>query len=387
MDSPKIEMEKDNPVVVAGAGIWGCTLARVLAEAGRRVLVKEARSVVGGNVRCETDPRTGIEVHLYGSHIFHTSIPEVWSFVNRFVSFNGYQHKVMAMHEGELYFLPLGLALVNRFYGTRMTPGQLRGFLAGEAAFDGSPANFEEQAISLIGRPLYEAFIKNYTAKQWGTDPKNLPAEIIRRIPVRSSYDVNYFPDMMQGIPSSGYNSLFDRLLDHVNIEVETGCRVTLSDVVADPGRTVFYSGPLDALFEYRHGALPWRSLRFEFEHLPLADAQGTSVVNYVDADVPYTRQHEFKHYHPEDSRVMSLPETVVCREYPKAWAPGDEPYYPVDTAESAALLEKYRADAAVHPNLVIGGRLGQYRYFDMDKSIASALEAARAYLGADASA
>lgn len=368
-------------VLVAGAGIWGCTLARVLAEAGRRVLIREARAVVGGNVRCERDPATGIEIHTYGSHIFHTSIPDVWAFVNRFVSFNGYQHKVLAQHAGELYFLPLGLALVNRFYGTRLTPCELPAFLAKEAAFDGTPANFEEQAISFVGRPLYEAFIKNYTAKQWGTDPKTLSADIIRRLPVRTSYDINYFSDTTQGIPLTGYNSLFDRLLDHANITVETDAPVTLDDVTADPARDVFYSGPIDALFRYRHGALPWRSLRFELERLPVADAQGTSVVNYVDADVPYTRQHEYKHFHPEQTAVMAHPETIVCREYPKTWAPGDEPYYPVDTPESAALLAKYTADAAAYPNLVIGGRLGQYRYFDMDKSIAAALAAARAYL------
>ena len=367
--------------IIAGAGIWGCTLARVLAEAGRRVRVLEARPVIGGNVRCENDPATGIEIHTYGSHIFHTSIPEVWSFVNRFVTFNGYQHKVMALHAGELYFLPLGLALVNRFYGKRLTPEELPAFIAKEAAFEGTPANFEEQAVSLIGRPLYDAFIRHYTAKQWGTDPVNLSADIIRRLPVRTSYDINYFSDYTQGIPLEGYNALFDRLLDHENITVETNVRATLADVTADPERTVFYSGPIDALFGYSRGALPWRSLRFELERIPVADAQGTSVINYVDADVPFTRQHEYKHFHPERKDTMAHPETIVCREYPKTWQPGDEPYYPVDNAESAKLLAAYRAEAAAYPNLVIGGRLGQYRYFDMDKSIASALEAARKHL------
>jgi UDP-galactopyranose mutase len=368
-------------IIVAGAGIWGCTLARVLAEAGRRVRILEARPVIGGNVRCETDPATGIEIHTYGSHIFHTSLPDVWAFVNRFVTFNGYQHKVMAKHKGELYFLPLGLALVNQFYGTRLTPPELPAFLAKESAFAGTPANFEEQAVSFIGRPLYEAFIRHYTAKQWGTDPANLSADIIRRLPVRASYDINYFSDTMQGIPLSGYNSLFERLVAHENITVETGVRVTRADVAADPSRAVFYSGPIDALFDYRHGALPWRSLRFELERLPVADAQGTSVVNYVDADEPATRQHEYKHYHPERRETMAHPETIVCREYPKTWEPGDEPYYPVETPTSAALLARYAADAAAYPNLVVGGRLGQYRYFDMDKSVASALAAARAFL------
>jgi UDP-galactopyranose mutase len=278
-------------IIIAGAGIWGCTLARTLAESGRRVRVLEERPVVGGNVRCENDPATGIEIHTYGSHIFHTSIPEVWAFVNRFATFNGYQHKVMAMHSGELYFLPLGLALVNSFYRTKLTPAELPAFIAKEVAFEGTPANFEEQAVSLVGRSLYEAFIRNYTAKQWGTDPKNLSADIIRRLPVRASYDINYFSDYNQGIPLDGYNSLFERMLDHANISVETGVKVTLADVAADPERTVFYSGPIDSLFAFRHGALPWRSLRFELERLPVADAQGTSVVNYVDAEFPFTRQ------------------------------------------------------------------------------------------------
>jgi UDP-galactopyranose mutase len=368
-------------ILVAGAGIWGCTVARVLAEAGHAVRVREAREAVGGNVRCARDPATGIEVHLYGSHIFHTSLPEVWAFVNRFVTFNGYQHKVMALHRGEMYFLPLGLALVNRFYGKRLTPAELPAFIAKEAQGGAAPANFEEQAIALIGRPLYEAFIRHYTAKQWGTDPRNLGADIIRRLPVRASYDLNYFSDTLQGIPLEGYNALFDRLLDHPNISVETASRVTLAEIAADPGRPVFYSGPIDALFGYCHGALPWRSLTFETMRLPVADAQGTSVVNYVDPDVPWTRQHEYKHFHPEQREVMAHPETIVCREFPKEWRMGDEPYYPVDTAESAALLARYRRQAQAYRHLVIGGRLGQYRYFDMDKSIASALATARAFL------
>lgn len=374
-------MTEKKDVLVAGAGIWGCSLARVLADAGCRVCVKESRPVVGGNVRCEIDPETGIEVHVYGSHIFHTSIPEVWEFVTRFVTFNGYQHKVMAMHKGDLYFLPLGLALINRFYGTRMTPSEVSGFLANESGFVGEPSNFEEQAVALVGRRIYEAFLKNYTTKQWGIDPKDLPAEIVRRLPIRMNYDVNYFLDTMQGLPTSGYNSLFERLLDHENIVVETNCHVTLDDVSADPERTVFYSGPIDELFGYCHGALPWRSLRFEFERLPVVDAQGTSVINYVDDDTLYTRKHEYKHFHPELRDVMSCPETIICREYPKKWERGEEPYYPINTPESESVLAKYRIEAAGYPNLVIGGRLGQYRYFDMDESVQSALTVAREYL------
>lgn len=379
-------------VVVAGAGLWGCTVARTLAEAGRHVLVLEKRPVVGGNVRCETDAETGIEVHTYGSHIFHTHLDDAWAFVNRFVSFNGYQHKVLAHYRGRTYFLPLGLTLVNQFYGFDLKPSELPAFIRAEAAKGAggnsavahAPRNFEEQAIAFVGRPLYEAFIRDYTRKQWGMDPRELSADIIKRLPVRANYDVNYFPDYRQGIPLTGYNSLFDRVLDHPNIAIECNRPFTLSTLrtLGLPDTTpVFYSGPLDALFDFAFGALPWRSLRFERTCLPMADFQGTSVVNYTGDDVPFTRIHEFKHYHPEDARTMAHPATVICREYPKAWQRGDEPYYAVDTSESRALRAQYASAAARLPNLVVGGRLGAYRYYDMDQSIASALAAARAFV------
>ena len=380
--------------IVAGAGIWGCTVARVLAENGRKVLVLEKRPHVGGNVRCETDQETGIEVHTYGSHIFHTHIDRVWDFVRRFVEFNGYQHKVLARHAGKTYFLPLGLALVNQFYGLDLKPSELPDFIAAEAGRGTrpcAPANFEEQAIAFIGKPLYDAFIREYTRKQWGTDPRNLSADIIKRLPVRASYDINYYTDYRQGIPLTGYNSLFDRMLDHPNISVE--CNVdwlewrkasrTRNHPIlqsSNPAIPVFYSGPIDALFGYKFGPLPWRTLRFERECLPLADFQGTSVVNYTDADVPFTRIHEFKHYHPEDAAVMAAASTIICCEYPQTWKLGDEPYYPVDTPESRERLALYMAEAAKVPGLVVGGRLGEYRYYDMDRSIDRALETALAY-------
>ena len=378
--------------IVAGAGIWGCTVARVLAEAGRKVLVLERRAAVGGNVRCETD-ENGIEIHTYGAHIFHTHLDNVWDFVNRFITFNGYQHKVLARYDGKTYFLPLGLTLVNQFYGIDLKPAELPAFIAQEAqkglkdpnGLKGSEAlNFEEQAISFIGEPLYRAFIREYTRKQWGTDPKNLPASIIKRLPVRASYDINYYTDYRQGIPLTGYNSLFDRLLDHPGITVECNRAFDLETVGRlglTEGTPVFYSGPIDALFGYRFGALPWRSLRFERETLDLADFQGTSVMNYTGADVPFTRIHEFKHFHPEDKDLMARPKTVICREYPKTWEPGDEPYYAVDTAESRALLERYRDEVAKVPGLVVGGRLGEYRYYDMDQSIGRGLDAASVFL------
>ena len=351
-------------VVIAGAGIWGSTLARRFAEKGMRTLVLEKRAAVGGNVRCEMDPETGIEVHTYGSHIFHTSLPEVWQFVNRFVTFNGYQHKVLARYKGKTYFLPLGLALINGFFGTELKPSEVPEFMADEAH----------------SSQLFDAFFRGYTSKQWGRNPEDIDPSIIKRVPVRASYDVNYFNDYNQGIPLSGYNSLFEKLLDHPLITVKCGASVRLEGGVfkvgADvlPDVPVYYSGPIDELFDYKLGELPWRTLRFETEKINIADYQGTSVVNYTEAEVPYTRIHEFKHYHPEQKDVMALEKTIVMREYSATWKLGDEPYYPVDNADSRLLLEAYRAEAAKVKNLVVGGRLGAYRYFDMDKSIEAAL-------------
>ncbi len=352
-------------VVIAGAGIWGCTLARRFAESGRKALVLEKRSVVGGNVRCEIDKETGIEIHLYGSHIFHTSIPEVWSFVNRFTEFNGYQHKVIARHGGKSYFLPVGLALINSFFGVELTPSQVPAFMA-----DTKNAT-----------AIFDAFFRGYTSKQWGCAPEDVDPSIIKRVPVRSTYDVNYFNDYCQGIPREGYNSLFDRLLDHPNITVECNSPVRIEDgklftpAGILPSVPVYYSGPVDELFGYCYGYLPWRTLRFETESLDVADFQGSSVVNYPEIDVPYTRIHEFKHYHPERKETMLLPKTIITREYSATWKEGDEPYYPVDNKHSRELIERYKSKAREMPNFVLGGRLGAYKYFDMDKSIEDALK------------
>lgn len=351
----------DVDVVVAGAGIWGCTVARRLAETGRRVLVLEKRPVVGGNCRCEN--RDGIEVHLYGSHIFHTAIPRVWDFVRRFTDFNGYQHKVLAHYRGKTYFLPLGLALINKFFGVELKPGEVSEFMR-------DPVR---------SAAIFDAFFRGYTSKQWGRPPEAIDPSIIKRVPVRNSYDINYFNDWWQGIPSEGYNRLFERMLDHPGISVECGCAFDLGSFAGDVD-AVYYSGPIDALFGYRFGALPWRSLRFETEMLDVADYQGTTVVNYTEFEVPYTRIHEFKHYHPERKDVMAAARTVVMREFPKAWEPGDEPYYPIDDEASRALLKRYqdevaKVNAGLPYRLVVGGRLGGYRYFDMDKSVNAALE------------
>lgn len=370
-------------VIVAGAGIWGGTIARRFADAGKKVLVLEKRSAVGGNVRCETDAETGIEVHVYGSHIFHTHIPEVWEFVNRFVKFNGYQHKVLANYKGKTYHLPLGLALINKFFGVELCPDEVEGFMADE----------KNAAV------IFDAFFRGYTSKQWGKAPEEIDPSIIKRVPVRSNYDTNYFNDYNQGIPCLGYNSLFDRLLDHPNINVRCNAAVNLRGGVLCVGGEelpmvpVYYSGPIDALFDYKFGALPWRTLRFERETVNVSDYQGTSVVNYTEAKVPYTRIHEFKHYHPEGLLIArgqvssgndwgwASSKSIIMREYSAQWKSGDEPYYPIDNAESRALLGRYQEELSRLNQscrrgapISCGGRLGEYKYYDMDKAMAAAL-------------
>ena len=341
--------------IVAGAGIWGCTVARRLAEAGRKVLVLEKRAAIGGNCRCETDPETGIEVHVYGSHIFHTRNEEVWDFVNRFTAFNDYRHCVLARYKEKTYHLPIGCTLLKEFFGRDLKPSELN-----------EP---DREAI-------FEAFIRGYTSKQWGMPPEKVPSSVIARLKVRDSFSTDYFDDPHQGIPADGYNAMFARMLDHESISVETNVdfNLALAAEWAQRGARIFYSGPLDRLFEYEFGPLPWRTLVFEPETLNCPDFQGASVVNYTDAEVPYTRIHEFKHYHPEWTESMTVEKTVIMREYPKTWEMGDEPYYPVDNPESAALLRKYQDELVRFNRIHVGGRLGGFKYYDMDQAVSAAL-------------
>ena len=277
---------------------------------------------------------------------------------------DGYQHKVLARYQGKTYFLPLGLALINKFFGVELKPGEVADFMADDAH----------------AKAVFDAFFRGYTSKQWGKPPEDIDPSIIKRVPVRENYDVNYFNDYNQGIPLTGYNSLFERLLDHDNITVRTNAALRLDGdkffVYGDalPKVPIYYSGPIDALFGYKLGALPWRTLRFETEKLAMKDYQGTSVVNYTEASVPYTRIHEFKHYHPEDSVMMNSAKTIIMREYSSAWQLGDEPYYPVENEDSKTLLARYLMESAKVKNLIVGGRLGGYKYYDMDKSVEAAL-------------
>lgn len=382
-------------VKIAGAGLFGCVCARMLAESGRRVTVYDRRDCIGGN--CATYYDRGIEVHKYGCHIFHTDDDGVWKFVNRFTAFNQYQHRCVAVRGGFRYFMPVNLMMLQQFFGRPLSgPAEaeefMRGKIEGDLArlgIDGaSPRNFEEQAIALVGAELYGAFIEGYTRKQWNCDPKALGADVIRRLPVRYNYDIGYYYDRYQGIPLDGYGRMLDRVVGHPNIEVVLGSDYGELDLARDAARGdfVIFTGALDELFGYRFGALPWRSLRFETEGKDEKDWQGNSTVNYVDADVPYTRIHEFKHFHPEDAAVRRMEYTVVQREYPDDWSAGKERYYPVDSAESRRLygryaglmLEKYGKNA------VAGGRLGMYRYFDMDDTVKAAMDLCGRILAAD---
>jgi UDP-galactopyranose mutase len=361
--------------------LFGLTVAeRVASQLGRRVLLIERRQHIGGNSYSDRDPATGIEVHTYGSHIFHTANDQVWAYVNQFTAFTDYVHRVYSTHRGEVFPLPINLGTINQFFRSAMGPAQARALIQSQASeLDGrSPANLDEQGVSLIGRPLYEAFIRGYTAKQWQTDPTELPASIIARLPVRYTYDNRYFGDPHQGLPADGYDRWLERMADHSLIEVRLGCdffdRAQPANRDAVVGNVpVVYSGPIDRYFDYQAGPLAWRTLDFEREVLPVGDFQGAAVMNYADVDTPYTRVHEFRHFHPE--RDYPADQTVVMREFSRFATAQDEPYYPVATAQDQSRLARYRELAAGQPEVCFGGRLGSYRYLDMHLAIAAALD------------
>ncbi|MBF0332915.1 MAG: UDP-galactopyranose mutase [Alphaproteobacteria bacterium] len=363
--------------VVVGAGFYGAVIAhRIATELGEPVLVLDRRHHIGGNCHSEVNGLTNVEVHTYGTHIFHTSDRVVWDFVRRFAEFTNYRHRVFARHGEAVYTMPINLMTISRLYGRWLSPDQARALIAAEAAAaGGEPANFEEKARSLIGGRLYEAFIRGYTAKQWGTDPKLLPAGIITRLPVRFNYSDFYFADLYEGMPVDGYHALFRRMLDHPKIRVALG--VDFQPAMTR-GRDVLtvYSGPIDQWFEHKRGHLGWRTLEFEHEVLHTGDHQGCSVLNWVDEDVPHTRVHEYRHLHPEREARHAPDRTIVSREYSRAARIGDEPYYPVATPDDLGMLAQYMDLAKAEANVLFGGRLGTYRYMDMHHVIASALGA-----------
>ena len=369
-------------LIVVGSGFFGLTVAEQTAsELGKRVLVVEKRSHIGGNAYSENEPETGIEVHKYGAHLFHTSNERVWEYVNRFTDFTDYQHRVFAMHDGTAYQFPMGLGLINQFFGRYYSPDEARELIkeqAGEFAVD-EAQNLEEKAIALIGRPLYEAFIRDYTAKQWQTDPKELPAGNITRLPVRYTFNNRYFNDTYEGLPVDGYAAWLEKMAEHelIDVRTDTDWFAVADEIRAEsPDAPVVYTGPLDQYFDYAEGRLGWRTLDFEQEVLEVGDFQGTPVMNYNDADVPYTRIHEFRHFHPERSEYPT-DKTVIVKEYSRFASDDDEVYYPINTPEDRQKLEAYRRLAATEAeqnNVLFGGRLGTYQYLDMHMAIAAAL-------------
>ena len=367
-------------LVVVGSGLFGLTVAeRAAREMGLKVTMIDRRSHLGGNAYSENEERTGIEVHRYGAHLFHTSNERVWEYVNRFTAFTNYVHRVYTRHKGEVFPMPINLGTINQFFRAAYSPGEARDLIreqAGELAGT-DPQNLNDKGIQLIGRPLYEAFIKHYTGKQWQTDPKDLPASIISRLPVRYTYDNRYFNDTHEGLPVDGYTAWLERMADHPNIDVrldtdffDDSQEFSKSNVVGQV--PVIYTGPVDRYFDYAEGDLSWRTIDLEEEVLDMEDFQGTSVMNYPDADVPYTRIHEFRHFHPE--RDYTKDATVIMREFSRFAEKGDEPYYPVNTSQDREKLLAYRDLARGESSVLFGGRLGTYKYLDMHMAIGSAL-------------
>ncbi|MFV8395721.1 UDP-galactopyranose mutase [Corynebacterium hindlerae] len=367
-------------LIVVGSGLFGLTVAEQAASRlGKKVLVVEKRAHLGGNAYSEAEPETGIEIHKYGAHLFHTSNKRVWDYVNQFTSFTDYQHRVFAMHKGTAYQFPMGLGLINQFFGKYYSPTEARELIASQASEISvdEATNLEEKAIALIGRPLYEAFVRDYTAKQWQTDPKELPAGNITRLPVRYTFNNRYFNDTYEGLPVDGYAAWLEKMAESDLIEVRLNTdwfEVRDSIRAESPDAPVVYTGPLDRYFGYSEGKLGWRTLDFETSVEPVGDFQGTPVMNYNDADVPFTRIHEFRHFHPERADKYPTDKTVIMKEYSRFAEGDDEPYYPINTPADRAMLLKYRELAEAEEGVFFGGRLGTYQYLDMHMAIASAL-------------
>lgn len=367
-------------LVVVGSGLFGLTIAEQAAtELGLKVVLLDRRSHIGGNAYSENEEQTGIEVHRYGAHLFHTSNERVWEYVNRFTGFTNYVHRVYTRHNGIVYPMPINLGTINQFFNAAYSPAEAKALIAEQAGelAGTDPQNLNDKGISLIGRPLYEAFIKHYTAKQWQTPPEELPASIISRLPVRYTYDNRYFNDKYEGLPVDGYAAWLERMAAHPNIEVRLNTDFFSDDHEYSREKVlgqipVVYTGPVDRYFEYAEGDLSWRTIDLEEEVLPIEDFQGCSVMNYPDADVPFTRIHEFRHFHPE--RDYTKDATVIMREYSRFANKGDEPYYPVNTSVDREKLLKYRDLAKGEQNVLFGGRLGTYKYLDMHMAIGAAL-------------
>ena len=374
-------MKKQYDYLVVGAGLYGAVFAHEAKKAGKKVLVIDKRPNIAGNVY--TENVEGIHVHKYGAHIFHTNNKEVWEFVTRFAEFNRFTNSPVANYHGELYSLPFNMYTFNKMWGV-VTPEEAAARIEEQRREAGitEPKNLEEQAISLVGRDIFEKLIKGYTEKQWGRDCKDLPAFIIKRLPVRFTFDNNYFNALYQGIPTGGYTKMVANMLEGIEVQLNEDYleKKEQFDTLAEK---VVYTGPVDAYFGYSMGYLEYRSVRFENELLEIPNFQGNAAVNYTDRETPWTRIIEHKWFEfGKDEQGNDLPKTVISREYSSEWKPGDEPYYPVNDEKNGNLYNKYKELASREENIIFGGRLGEYKYYDMDAVIASALSVSRQELG-----
>ena len=360
--------------LIVGAGLYGATFARYAKDSGKKVLVIDKRDHIAGNIY--TENVEGIQVHKYGAHIFHTNNKKVWDYVNRFATFNRYTNSPVANYNGELYSLPFNMYTFNKMWGV-ITPNQARAKIEEQKKEAGitEPKNLEEQAISLVGTDIYERLIKGYTEKQWGRPCNELPSFIIKRLPVRFTFDNNYFNALYQGIPVDGYTSMVEKMLDGIEVKLNTDFLKNRKEL-SSLAEKVVYTGPIDEYFDFCYGALNYRSIRFEHEILDTDNYQGNAVINYTDSQTPYTRIIEHKHF-----VFGNQPKTVISKEFSREWSVGIEPYYPVNDEQNSALYEKYKLLAQDEENIIFGGRLGQYRYFDMDAVIENAMEKAESEL------
>ena len=362
--------------LIVGSGLYGATIAQQAKKAGKSVLVIDKRPNVGGNIY--TEKVEGINVHKYGAHIFHTNNKEVWDYVTSFVDFNRFTNSPVANYKGELYSMPFNMYTFNKMWGV-VTPEEAAAKIEEQKKeITGEPKNLEEQAISLVGRDIYEKLVKGYTEKQWGRDCKDLPAFIIKRLPVRLTFDNNYFNALYQGIPIGGYTKLIEKMLEGIEVRLNVDY-LENKEELDKLAEKVIYTGPIDAYFNYKLGTLEYRSVRFENEILDKPNFQGNAAVNYTDRETPWTRIIEHKWFEfGKDENGNDLPKTVISRESSSEWKLGDEPYYPVNDAKNSTLYEQYKALAEAEDNVIFGGRLGEYKYYDMDKTIEVALAAAK---------
>lgn len=358
--------------LIVGAGLYGAVFAREATDEGKKVLVIDRRKTIGGNVY--TENIEGINVHKYGAHIFHTNNKEVWEYVNRFAVFNRFTNSPVANYHGELYSMPFNMYTFNKMWGV-VTPEEAKKKIEQQKKeIQGAPRNLEEQAISLVGRDIYEKLVKGYTEKQWGRDCKDLPAFIIKRLPVRFTYDNNYFNALYQGIPIGGYTKMVEKMLDGIEVKLNTDFFDNREDYKTIAEKIV-YTGSIDRYFDYKLGTLEYRTVKFETELLDIPNYQGNAAVNYTDKETPWTRIIEHKWFEfGQDSEGKELSKTVISREFSTEWKLGDEPYYPVNDKKNSELYEKYRMLAKNEKNMIFGGRLGEYKYYDMDAVIAAAL-------------